>query len=177
MPAISPDSKQHVGPTPGKRTRHISDNVGEVVAEDCSSTMLDDITNALKRDPDLISQVWFLLKQGKLRRNADKTPKDKQLQLPKSRNKFDIVSKDRLELILKELEPTLDRNALKLCNKQSLCRSLCWAIHSEEDSAVPSKEWDEFAEGVSMLYDTFGRRLGEMRFRPSPSSGWSPTTL
>lgn len=86
------------------------------------------------------------------------------MDLPKSANKFSLVSRDRLETLLLSLEGCLDRNILKLMTKEALCTMVCFGIHAEEDSAVPAKPWAEFRAACHDAYGQTGKRLKGITF-------------
>ena len=120
--------------------------------------VLNEIVDALRGNAQLISEVWVLVKTNKLPKTAgSKSVSDThKYDLPRSVNKFDILSKERLENAIESLCPSLDKDTLKEMTKSSLCRWLCWAIHVEEDSAVPSKLWPELLTEIKKLYKLCG---------------------
>jgi hypothetical protein len=149
--------------TPGggkKRQRHVSGHIGDIVAEDRQQMMLAEIFTELKNNADYISEVWFLVKKGKLMK-TNKTGKD--FTLPRSCNKYFLVDKVRLLKCLKEIESSLAAEPmLNRMAKPALCRLLCWAIHCEENGAVPAKDWTMFVKGIAELYHVFGQRAKNM---------------
>jgi hypothetical protein len=145
-----------------KRQRHVSECIGDIVSEDRQAMMLAEINTELKKNHELIPEVWFLVKKGKLAK-SNKKARGKDMSLPRSCNKYCLIDKVRLLECLKEIEPTLKAEPmLNRMNKPALCRLLCWAIHSEENGAVPAKDWTGFVRGIGLLYNAFGQRAKNM---------------
>jgi hypothetical protein len=155
--------------TPGeKRQRHVSGHIGDIVAEDRQQMMLAEIITELKNNADYISEVWFLVKKGKLGK-TNKT-KGTDFTLPRSCNKYFKVDKVRLLKCLKEIEPSLAAEPmLDRMATPALCRLLCWAIHCEENGAVPAKDWTMFVKGIAELYHAFGQRAKNMPMKTDRS--------
>jgi len=121
--------------------------------------MLTEIIDALRNNAQLISEDWFLVNTNKLSKGSSlgkSTGNPHKLDLPRSVNKFDILSKERLESVIELLCPSVPKETLHDMTKNSLCRWLCWAIHVEEDSAVPSKTWSELVTEIKNLYQLCG---------------------
>lgn len=151
-----------------KRRRQLNVDLGNVVTEDRDHFFLDDIIVALKKDRSIIPDVWHMIRNNKLKKST--TPKKTcKLDLPTSANKINFISKDRLEKLLMLMEPALNEQHLKSMPKPMLCRMLVVAVHCEEESAVPSKDWDVLAANLKDWYQKAGARLRCMQFLPDSS--------
>jgi hypothetical protein len=130
--------------------------------------MMRQILDMLRKDKTLIPDVWHLVANKKLKseKKTDKHPLD----LPKSANKFALISKDRLEALLLQLTDTIDKNTLKVMSKENQCRLACWGIHAEEDSAVPTKIWKEFVDFCVDSHQRTGNRLNNIGFKMDASA-------
>ena len=90
-----------------RRVRHVSNTLGEVVEEDREDFMLKEINEVLKRDRAQIPDIWHIVKNKKLKKEAAMKKKKNRLDHPTSCNKFNLISKDRLELAIRACEPSV----------------------------------------------------------------------
>ena len=147
------------------------EQLGAICSEGREQMTLNEIIDALRNNAQLVSEVWFLVKTNELSQGvgAKPAPESNKLDLPRSVNKLDCLSKDRLEFALEMLRRDVDMQSLKDMTKQSLCRWLGWATHVEEGSAAPSKVFAEILTGVKNLYVICGgKRLEGFPITMSP---------
>ena len=155
--------------TPTKRRRVVNDGFGSVVDEDLEAFMMKEIQEGLSSNRNLIKQVWHLIKNNKFTTGQKKHKGSKCFDLPMSCNKFNLISKERLEDALRRLDHTLPRESLAPLTKAALCTLLCTALHVEENSAAFSKDWEELVEKMCPLYQNRKCMLEYFTTNPSLS--------
>ena len=125
--------------------------------------MLQSLYKRLRRDPDMVQEIWYLVESGKLKKNTPSPAVT--LDLPSSCNKFNLMSVDRVQNLLLHIEPRLPADELEHTERLSLTRLLCVALNCSENCAVPAKNWKMLCDTVKEWYNFWGQRLATVTFR------------
>ena len=81
--------------TPPSKRRRLQDNLGDVVHDNKTAIMWQDIQDATRGYSHMISQIWHLVKTKKLEKSKKKGGNsDKNMGIPPSCNRMSFISQD-----------------------------------------------------------------------------------
>eukprot|EP00435_Cladocopium_sp_Y103_P029631 s1448_g7.t1 len=127
---------------------------------------LENLVDRLKDRPTIVSHIFNLLEMGAFDQ-IDQPEKVDQDSLPKSCNKFALLSRDNVMQLIEHLCPNFkewlsstSQTSQGKISKKELLQTLCFMCHVASDSALPSKSWASLQKFVKERWEMYEKRLG-----------------
>ena len=150
--------------------------LGRRVEAELQSENLQAVVHILSPQPALTKRVLYLLRKGALedKKDMDGNGRDKLTEsLPSSCNKWNYLSKERLEVVVEELSRKgPDRSVTGNTSKNKVLKMVCCALATSETSALPTKtNLKDLIESVKSRYEEMGSLFPKFEYTSSVQEG------